>query len=63
MHHLENRAMAIEIQLQPFASVIDGMALVRKVSHAGLSFNRFADSVLKSAVLRSYDVARSNIVF
>ena len=43
MHHLEKGPTNVERVERPCALVIDGMALVRRVSHAGHTFNSYAD--------------------
>ena len=44
-------------------SIINGMALVRKVKCSGLTFFHTAEEILKAAMLYSYNSAREDIVF
>ena len=43
MHELEKGSTSVDCVQRPVATIIDGMALVRKVKHAGHTFYRFAD--------------------
>ena len=63
MNELEKGFTNVDGVQRPFATVIDGMALVRKVKHTGHTFNSFADEVLKYAVLSSSGALRTDIVF
>ena len=63
MHHIEKGATHLQRVQKPFAAVIDGMALVRKVKPSGHTYDSYADEVLKAAILTSGEAARIDIVF
>ena len=63
MHELEKGMTSSDSVPKPFVSIFDGMALVRKFSCAGLTYNEFADDLLKFAVASSLGSKRINIVF
>ena len=63
LHHLEKGSTDTQIVRKPFASIIDGMALVRKIKPAGHTYSSFADQVLKVAVTSSVGAERIDIVF
>ena len=63
MHELEKGSTSVDGVQRPFATIIDGMALVRKCKHAGHTFDSFADELLKSAVSSSIGASRIDIVF
>ena len=63
MHELENGSTSVDAIQRPFATIIDGMALVRKVKHAGHTFDSFTDELLESAVSSSIGASRIDIVF
>ena len=63
MHALEKGMTHVDQVDAPFASVIYGMALVRKLKCIGMTFNECADNLLKLAVTNSSKAARVDIVF
>lgn len=63
MHKLERGATLVDKIPKPFASMIDGMVLVRLLNYIGLTYNEFADNVLKFVVTTSNGASRINMVF
>ena len=63
MHELEKGMTSSDSVPKPFVSIFDGMALVRKFSCAGLTYNEFADDLLKYAVASSLGSKLMDIVF
>ena len=51
MHHLEKDVALLQHVKKPFAAVIDGMALVRKIKPTGHTFESYADQVLYAAIM------------
>ena len=62
MRELEKGLTRVEMVQMPFAGIIHGMALVRKLKHVGLTFDEFADAPLKFVVTSSSDACRIDIV-
>ena len=58
MHEFEKGSTSVDAIQRPFATIIGGMALVRKVKHAGHTFDSFADELLESAVSSSIGASR-----
>ena len=46
MHELERGITFVDTIPKPFASAIDGMALVHQTNYIGLTYNEFADNIL-----------------
>ena len=63
MHELEKGPTCVDITPAPVATIIDGMAMVRKMKNAGLTFTEFADQLLKFAVSSNSYSSRIDIVF
>ena len=63
MTELEKGATDADQVPRPFAVIIDGMAMVRKVRNKGVTFDEFADELLKYALTSSSDARRIDIVF
>ena len=63
MHEPEKGMTSSDSVPKPFVSIFDGMALVRKFSCAGLTYNEFADDLLKFAVASSLGSKLMDIVF
>ena len=63
MHQLEKGSASVDRIPKPFATIIDGMALIRKVKHVEHTFDSYADKLLKAAVLSSTGASRIDIVF
>lgn len=63
MHELEKGNTAVDQIPTPFSPIFDGMALVRKFKSTGLTYNEFADDLLKYAVSCSPGAKRVDIVF
>ena len=63
MHEVEKGATCVDAIPSPFATIIDGMAMVRKFKNAALTFNTFADELLKFAVTSNTSSSSIDIVF
>ncbi|XP_066917320.1 uncharacterized protein [Clytia hemisphaerica] len=63
MHHLEKDVAPQQKVDKPFAAIIDGMALVRKVKPTGHTYQSYADHLLASAISSSGNASRVDIVF
>ena len=63
MHKLERGATLVDKIPKPFASMIDGMVLVRLLNYIGLTYNEFADNILKFLATINFGVSRIDIVF
>ena len=63
MHELEKGATSVERVDAPFVPIFDGMALVRMVKCTGLTYNQFADDLLKLVVAKSCGSKRMDEVF
>ena len=61
MHELEKGATSVERVDAPFVSIFDGMALVRMVKCTGLTYNQFADDLLKLVVAKSCGSKRMDV--
>ena len=62
MHEAEKGATCVDAIPSPFATKLDGMAMVRKFKNAALTFNTFADELLKFAVTSNTSSSRIDIV-
>ena len=63
MHELEKGVTRVEQVDAPFVPIFDGMTLVRMVKCTGLTFNKFADDLLKLVVAKSCGSKRMDEVF
>ena len=63
MHKLEKGPACADITPAPVATIIDGMAMVRKMKNSGLTFAEFADPLLKFTVSSNSHSSRIDIVF
>ena len=64
MHELERGITLVDAIPKPFASVIDGMALVPQSNYIGLTYNEFTDNILNKFVTSTTSGAsRIDIVF
>ena len=63
MHKLEREVTLVDKIPKPFASMIDGMVLVRLFNYIGLTYNKFADNILKFLATINFGVSRIDIVF
>ena len=63
MRHLEKDVALQQNVEKPFAAIIDGMALVRKVKPTGHTYQSYADHLLASAISSSGSASRIDIVF
>ena len=63
MHKLERGATLVDKIPKPFASMIDGMVLVRLLNYIGLTYNEFADNILKFLATINFGVSRIDRVF
>lgn len=63
MHKLEREVTLVDKIPKPFASMIDGMVLVRLFNCIGLTYNKFADNILKFLATINFGVSRIDIVF
>ena len=63
LHELERGITLVDAIPKPFASVIDGMALVCQSNYIGLTYNEFADNILKFVVTTTSGASRIDIVF
>ena len=63
MHKLEREVTLVDKIPKPFASMIDGMVLVRLLNYIGLTYNEFADNILKFLATINFGVSRIDIVF
>ena len=62
MHKLEKGLTCVNVT-PPVATIIDGMAMARKIKNSGLIFTKFADHLLKFAVSSNWYSCRIDIVF
>ena len=53
----------VDVRPAPVATIIYGMAMVRKMKNSGLTFTEFADQLLKFAVSSNSHSPRIDIVF
>ena len=63
MHELEKGVTTVDSIFIPFVPIFDGMALVRMIKCTGLTYNEFADDLLKFVVARSSGSKCIDIVF
>ena len=63
MHKLEKGVTSVERVDAPFVPIFDGMALVRMVKCTGLTYNQFADDLLKLVVAKSCRSKQMDVVF
>ena len=63
MQELEKAPTCVDVTATPVATIIDGMAMVRKMKNSGLTFTEFTDQLLKFAVSSSLHSSRTDIVF
>ena len=63
MHYLEKDVPLQQNVKNPFAAVIDGMALVRRNKPTGHTYESYADHLLNAAVATSANASRVDIVF
>ncbi len=63
MRHLEKDVALQQNVPKPFAAIIDGMALVRKIKPTGHTYQSYADHLLTSAIASSANASRIDIVF
>ena len=63
MHELEKGITRVEQVHAPFVPIFDGMTLVRMVKCTSLTFNKFADDLLKLVVAKSCGSKRMDVVF
>ena len=63
IHQLEKGATHLQRIQKPFAAIIDGMALVRKVKPTGHTYDSYTDEVLKAAIVSSSGAEGIDIVF
>ena len=63
MHHLEKDVALLQHVKKPFAAVIDGMALVRKIKPTGHTFESYVDQVMYAAIMSGAGASRIDIVF
>ena len=63
MHEIEKGATCVDAIPSPFATIIEGMAMVRKFKNVGLTFNTFADELLKFPVTSNTSFSRIDILF
>ena len=63
MHELEKGVIPLAIIPNNHCSIIDGMALVRKLSVVGKTFDEYGDSFFDAARLLSKGAGRIDIVF
>ena len=63
MRHLEKDVAFQQNAPKPFAAIIDGMALVRKIKPTGHTYQSYADHLLTSAMASSANASRIDIVF
>ena len=63
MNELEKGATDVDQVPRPFAVVIDGMAMIRKIRNKGVTFDEFADELLKYALTSNSGARRIDIVF
>ena len=59
MHKLERGITFADAIPKPFASVIDGMVLVRQSNYIGLTYNEFADNISKFFAKTTSGASRS----
>ena len=63
IHKLEKGPTCVDVTLAPVATIIDGMAMARKIKNSGLTFTEFADQLLKFVVSSTSHSSRIDIVF
>ena len=63
MHELEKGPTCVDVKPAPVATIIDGMAMVKKMKDPGLTVTEFADQLLKFSVSSNSNSSRINIVF
>ena len=62
MHELEKGVTRVERVYAPFVPIFDGMALVHMVKCTGLTYNQFADDLLKLVVAKSCGSKQIDVV-
>ena len=63
MHELEKNAEPNEEVLSNNCTVIDGMALVRKIKTVGLTYGEFALKLFNTALSKNSSSARADVVY
>ena len=63
MHELEKGVTRVEQIDASFVPVFDGMTIVHMVKCTGLTFNQFADDLLKLVIAKSCGSKRMDVVF
>ena len=63
MHKLEKSITRVERVDAAFVPIFDGMALVHMVKCTSLTYNQFADDLLKLVVAKSCRSKRMDVVF
>ena len=63
MHELEKGSTFVDVTPAPVATIIDGMAMARKMKNSGVTFTEFANQLLKFAVSSNSHSSRIDIVF
>ena len=63
MHELEKHAEPNEKVLSHSCTIIDGMALVRKIENAGLTYEEFSLKLLNAVMSSGYSSSREDVLF
>ena len=63
IHEMEKGSTNVDHIDGPFVPIFDGMALVRMVKCTGLTYNEFADDLLKFMVAKSLGSKQIDVVF
>ena len=63
MHEVEKETPTEKVNPMPYATIIDGMALVRKQKTKGKTFESFADEMIASVIESNQSSKRIDIVF
>ena len=63
MHELEKHTEPNEKVLSHSCTIIDGMALVRKIENAGLTYEEFSLKLLSAVMSSGYSSSREDVLF